>query len=197
MGMIWRYALCAAAAASLASCRGEMPVATMAGFVDRADAASLTVSSIGGDSVVRFVVDDGTLWCADSVVAGNVVEVSYRLPRRDEEPRAIEIAADGTYAAVLGRWTTEEQAELPVDIELLPRGALRQFAPTSLLRFDRWQVDAVRGGAVILAGEAVIAADSVERHPFSVRAVFSSDGVGRMLTVVGEAGPIAVLRKAD
>ena len=123
------YMVCAALAATVVSCRHEMPLQYMAGVVEAASPASLTVRSIAGDSVLMFVVDEATERSGGDAIEGNAVEVCYRGSHDSPELTALSVTGNETYTDVLGRWATGRRAELPVEIELLPRGEVRQTAP--------------------------------------------------------------------
>lgn len=190
-------AVAATAAASVSSCRGERPVLTAAGTVEAATETLITLRNIAGDSTLRLIVDETTAFDGGDVVEGNAVEVRYQASRRGDELHALEVTADVTYPEALGRWATGPRAELPVDVELLPRGAVRQSSPPSLLRFDSWYVDAESGadGRIRITGEAVIAADSIERYPFTVGASVTEDKQGDLLLVEGASGATIRLRR--
>lgn len=192
-------AVAAAAAAAVSSCRGEMPVQVMAGTVEAADETSLTLRNIAGDTTLRLILDEETSFDGGELVEGNAAEVRYRASRRGDELYALEVTADETYPDVMGHWATDARAELPVELELLPRGVLRQSLPPSLLRFDSWYVDAASGvdGRICITGEVVIEADSVERYPFTVGAMLTGDKHGDMLLVEGTSGPAIRLRRVE
>lgn len=196
MGRLRIFAACAAVAA-MPSCRSGMPVQSMAGLVGETTETALSVRNMAGDSVRRFVVDENTVFEGGDAVEGNAVEVLYRASRRGDELLALEVTADETYPAVLGSWATDARAELPVELELLPRGVLRQTAPPALLRFDGWYVDASARGRIFITGEVVIAADSVERYPFTARAELHEDKQGDRLVVEGASGTVVSLHRVE
>lgn len=189
--------VCAALAATLASCRHEMPLQYMAGVVEAASPSSLTVRSIAGDSVLMFVVDEATERSGGDAIEGNAVEVCYRGSHDSPELTALSVTGNETYTDVLGRWATGRRAELPVEIELLPRGEVRQTAPPSLLHFDGWYVDGVQDGRISLTGEVTIVTDTVERYPFTARAELREDERGEMLVVEGASGSVIRMRRAE
>ncbi len=112
--------VCAALAATVVSCRHEMPLQYMAGVVEAVTPSSLTVRSIAGDSVLMFVVDEATERSGGDAIEGNAVEVCYRGSHDSPELTALSVTGNETYTDVLGRWATGRRAELPVEIELLP-----------------------------------------------------------------------------
>lgn len=179
------------------SCRKALPPQRMAGIVTEASDTALAVRNASGDSLLRFVVDETTLFGGGDAVEGNAVEVSYRAVRRSGELHALKVTGDETYAEVLGRWATDARAELPVDVELLPHGALRQLAPPSLLRLDGWYVDGETEGRIHVTGETVIVRDSVERYPFTVRAELHEGNHGDMLVVEGPSGAVVRLHRVE
>lgn len=189
--------VCAALAATVVSCRHEMPLQYMAGVVEAASPASLAVRSIAGDSVLMFVVDEATERSGGDAIEGNAVEVCYRGSHDSPELTALSVTGNETYTDVLGRWATGRRAELPVEIELLPRGEVRQTAPPSLLHFDSWYVDGVQDGRISLTGEVTIVTDTVERYPFTARAELREDERGEMLVVEGASGSVIRMRRAE
>lgn len=191
------YMVCAALAATVVSCRHEMPLQYMAGVVEAVTPASLTVRSIAGDSVLMFVVDEATERSGGDAIEGNAVEVCYRGSHDSPELTALSVTGNETYTDVLGRWATGRRAELPVEIELLPRGEVRQTAPPSLLHFDGWYVDGVQDGRISLTGEVTIVTDTVERYPFTARAELREDERGKMLVVEGASGSVIRMRRAE
>ena len=191
------YMVCAALAATIVSCRHEMPLQYMAGVVEAASPASLTVRSIAGDSVLMFVVDEATERSGGDAIEGNAVEVCYRGSHDSPELTALAVTGNETSTDVLGRWATGRRAELPVEIELLPRGEVRQTAPPSLLHFDGWYVDGVQDGRISLTGEVTIVTDTVERYPFTARAELREDERGEMLVVEGASGSVIRMRRAE
>lgn len=170
--------VCAALATTVVSCRHEMPLQYMAGVVEAVTPSSLTVRSIAGDSVLMFVVDEATERSGGDAIEGNAVEVCYRGSHDSPELTALSVTGNETYTDVLGSWATGRRAELPVEIELLPRGEVRQTAPPSLLHFDGWNVDGVQDGRISLTGEVTIVTDTVERYPFTARAELREDERG-------------------
>lgn len=189
--------MCAALAAVPASCRREMPVQYMAGVVEAASSSSLTVRSIAGDSVLHFVLDETTEYSGGDAIEGNAVEVCYRASHDSPDLSVLSVTGNETYTDVLGRWATGRRAELPVEIELLPRGEVRQIEPPSLLHFDGWYVDGVQDGRISLTGEVTIVTDSVERYPFTARAELREDERGEMLVVEGASGSVIRMRRAE
>ena len=189
--------VCAALAATVVSCRHKMPLQYMAGVVEAVTPASLTVRSIAGDSVLMFVVDEATERSGGDAIEGNAVEVCYRGSHDSPELTALSVTGNETYTDVLGRWATGRRAELPVEIELLPRGEVRQTAPPSLLHFDGWNVDGVQDGRISLTGEVTIVTDTVERYPFTARAELREDERGEMLVVEGASGSVIRMRRAE
>ena len=161
------YMVCAALAATVVSCRHEMPLQYMAGVVEAASPSSLTVRSIAGDSVLMFVVDEATERSGGDAIEGNAVEVCYRGSHDSPELTALSVTGNETYTDVLGRWATGRRAELPVEIELLPRG------------------------------EVTIVTDTVERYPFTARAELREDERGEMLVVEGASGSVIRMRRAE
>lgn len=88
-----------------------------------------------------YIVNDGTAFSGGGIIEGNVAEVVY-LPSEDEEslPIAQSVVADVTYPRIVGRWRTDKEDALQVDLHLKPHGEIEQIAPDGTLVFDSWQL---------------------------------------------------------
>jgi hypothetical protein len=129
----------------LAACHKQVDPITLAGFVQSADEDQLTLTN---DSIPsrRFLIDESTLLEGGAMIEGNIVEVIY-LPSQIEgtAPTALHIITDKTYSEALGRWATEGESRLPIDITLLPHGRIEQSQPNDILRFERWELSSKEG----------------------------------------------------
>ena len=129
----------------LVACHKPAEPISISGFVHSADEEQLTLTN---DSIPsrRFLIDESTLIEGGEMVEGNIVEVIY-LPSEVEgsAPTALHIITDKTYTESLGRWATEGESRLPIDITLLPHGRIEQSQPNDILRFERWELTAEEG----------------------------------------------------
>lgn len=129
----------------LVACHKPAEPISISGFVHSADEEQLTLTN---DSIPsrRFLIAESTLIEGGEMAEGNIVEVIY-LPSEVEgsAPTALHIITDKTYTESLGRWATEEESRLPIDITLLPHGRIEQSQPNDILRFERWELTAEEG----------------------------------------------------
>ena len=129
----------------LVACHKPAEPISISGFVHSADEEQLTLTN---DSIPsrRFLIDESTLIEGGEMAEGNIVEVIY-LPSEVEgsTPTALHIITDKTYTESLGRWATEGESRLPIDITLLPHGRIEQSQPNDILRFERWELTAEEG----------------------------------------------------
>ena len=87
-----------------------------------------------------YVVDDNTLFSGGTVMEGNIAEVIF-LPSDDETlPVAQSVTADVTYPRIIGRWTTDKDDELQIDLVLQPHGKIEQRRPDTVISFESWQL---------------------------------------------------------
>lgn len=129
----------------LVACHKPAEPISISGFVHSADEEQLTLTN---DSIPsrRFLIAESTLIEGGEMAEGNIVEVIY-LPSEVEgtTPTALHIITDKTYTESLGRWATEGESRLPIDITLLPHGRIEQSQPNNILRFERWELTAEEG----------------------------------------------------
>lgn len=129
----------------LVACHKPAEPISISGFVHSADEEQLTLTN---DSIPsrRFLIAESTLIEGGEMAEGNIVEVIY-LPSEVEgtTPTALHIITDKTYTESLGRWATEGESRLPIDITLLPHGRIEQSQPNDILRFERWELTAEEG----------------------------------------------------
>ena len=85
-----------------------------------------------------------------ALTEGNIAEIIF-LPTEEPsaQPYAERVTADRTYPQALGRWTTDKDATLKIDIELLPHGNITHHSPYEVLRFERWQITAQENTIVL------------------------------------------------
>ena len=123
------------------SCRTPVEPQTVAGYI--VGTPSTEQITIAGDTigVRRFNISDKTLIEGGTLVEGNIAEIVF-IPTTEPNtlPDATLITTDKTYSQALGRWTTNDKAQLKIDIELQPHGRIAQNAPSDVLRFERWQI---------------------------------------------------------
>lgn len=129
----------------LVACHKPAEPISISGFVHSADEEQLNLTN---DSIPsrRFLIAESTLIEGGEMAEGNIVEVIY-LPSEVEgaTPTALHIITDKTYTESLGRWATEEESRLPIDITLLSHGRIEQSQPNDILRFERWELTAEEG----------------------------------------------------
>lgn len=91
-----------------------------------------------------FVIDDNTTYDESTFYEGNIAEVMY-LPAdtESEQPIATNIISDPTYPHMLGRWHTDKDDKLQIDIVLQSHGKILQIAPTEVLQFSNWQLTGI------------------------------------------------------
>ena len=91
-----------------------------------------------------FAIDSDTSCDEGAYYEGNIAEVTY-MPADEEGllPQAINIASDMTYPRVQGRWQTDKDDKLHIDIILQPFGKVAQILPTDILQFNSWQLTGV------------------------------------------------------
>ena len=127
-------------ALSLIACREEVEPQIGAGYIVRN--ATEEQITIVGDTIPQstFLIDESTLIEGGALIEGNIAEIIF-LPTEDgATPQALQVTADRTYPQALGRWATDKDASLTIDMELLPHGRIAQHAPSDVLRFERWQI---------------------------------------------------------
>lgn len=91
-----------------------------------------------------FAIDENTMRDEGAYYEGNIAEVEY-MPATEEgeRPLALDITTDPTYPRMLGRWHTDKDDKLQIDIILQAHGKVLQVAPTEILQFTRWQLTGV------------------------------------------------------
>ena len=129
-------------ATTLISCRqAEVEPMIAAGYIESAMPDESII--IKGDTIgVRhFAIDEQTVFEGGEMAEGNIAEIIYMPAEEEGElPLALTITTDETYPKSLGRWATEGNVPLQVDIELQPRGVIVQHEPQQALRFTSWQL---------------------------------------------------------
>ena len=137
-----RVALYTLMAILLLSCRKQQEPQSIAGYIidttNRNQIILFVPDSIPAER--SYVVDDNTLFSGGTVMEGNIAEVIY-LPSDDETlPVAQSVTADVTYPRIIGRWTTDKDDELQIDLELQPHGKIEQRRPDTVISFESWQL---------------------------------------------------------
>lgn len=209
--------LLAVSALCIMACSRTEQAQSVAGYIaDGTTEQMLIVDSMRSGKLLQFMIDDQTLYEADELIEGNIVEVAY-IPTEDEQtPIAQEITTDETYPKVLGRWALLGGERLPIDITLLPHGKIEQTLPSDILRYESWQLiakeDTVRlFGRLSLPpiiekrskedkakssaeNEEVVVPQRRERA-FTATAVVGIEGDRRTLTIVTDRGAKSTLYK--
>ena len=124
------------------SCRPQPEPQSIAGYIidtqNSNEIVLLVPDSIPAER--SYIVNDNTLFSGGGIVDGNIAEVIY-LPTEDgSQPVAQSVTADVTYPRIIGRWTTDKDDALQIDILLRPHGKITQRQPSSTLIFESWQL---------------------------------------------------------
>ena len=126
----------------LLSCRKQQEPQSIAGYIIDTTNSNQIILFVP-DSIPAersYVVDDNTLFSGGTVMEGNIAEVIF-LPSDDETlPVAQSVTADVTYPRIIGRWTTDKDDELQIDLELQPHGKIEQRRPDTVISFESWQL---------------------------------------------------------
>ena len=124
------------------SCRKQQEPQSIAGYIIDTTNSNQIILFVP-DSIPAersYVVDDNTLFSGGTVMEGNIAEVIF-LPSDDETlPVAQSVTADVTYPRIIGRWTTDKDDELQIDLELQPHGKIEQHRPDTVISFESWQL---------------------------------------------------------
>ena len=124
------------------SCRKQQEPQSIAGYIIDTTNSNQIILFVP-DSIPAersYVVDDNTVFSGGTVMEGNIAEVIF-LPSDDETlPVAQSVTADVTYPRIIGRWTTDKDDELQIDLELQPHGKIEQRRPDTVISFESWQL---------------------------------------------------------
>ena len=124
------------------SCRKQQEPQSIAGYIIDTTNSNQIILFVP-DSIPAersYVVDDNTLFSGGTVMEGNIAEVIF-LPSDDETPPVAQsVTADVTYPRIIGRWTTDKDDELQIDLELQPHGKIEQRRPDTVISFESWQL---------------------------------------------------------
>ena len=124
------------------SCRKQQEPQSIAGYIIDTTNSNQIILFVP-DSIPAersYVVDDNTMFSGGTVMEGNIAEVIF-LPSDDETlPVAQSVTADVTYPRIIGRWTTDKDDELQIDLELQPHGKIEQRRPDTVISFESWQL---------------------------------------------------------
>lgn len=124
------------------SCRKQQEPQSIAGYIIDTTNSNQIILFVP-DSIPAersYVVDDNTLFSGGTVMEGNIAEVIF-LPSDDETlPVAQSVTADVTYPRIIGRWTTDKDDELQIDLVLQPHGKIEQHRPDTVISFESWQL---------------------------------------------------------
>lgn len=124
------------------SCRKQQEPQSIAGYIIDTTNSNQIILFVP-DSIPAersYVVDNNTLFSGGTVMEGNIAEVIF-LPSDDETlPIAQSVTADVTYPRIIGRWTTDKDDELQIDLVLQPHGRIEQRRPDTVISFESWQL---------------------------------------------------------
>ena len=206
----------AVALALTCACHREQPPQYIAGFISEIESEQLiAIDSMGSGIIHRFTIDENTQYQSSGLIEGNVAEVMY-IPSEDEQtPTAISITTDDTYPKVLGRWGTLDGEKMPIEIELLTRGKIRQHTPEAILEYTSWQLLA-KEDTIRLIGrlslppivekdkkkekdkESEVVQPAPRREQaFTTIAVVGTEGDRRTLTLITNKGTKSTLYKKE
>ena len=135
------------------SCGRQVEPQYVAGYITEINDAQITLNVIDSiSSVQRFTLDSNTICDEGSYYEGNIAEVKYMpAEKEDESAHALSVTSDPTYPRVRGRWQTDKDDKLQIDIILQPYGKISQLLPTEILQFTNWQITGVEN-EIILQG---------------------------------------------
>lgn len=124
------------------SCSEQVEPQSVAGYIIDTPNSNLIILSVP-DSIPserRYTINDDTQFSGGGIVEGNIAEVIY-IPTEDgTQPIAQSVVADVTYPRIIGRWATDKEDDLQIDLLLQPHGVVKQQLPTETLLFDCWQL---------------------------------------------------------
>lgn len=206
----------AVALALTCACHREQPPQYIAGFISEIESEQLiAIDSMGSGIIHRFTIDENTQRQSSGLIEGNVAEVMYIPTEEEQTPTAISITTDDTYPKVLGRWGTPDGEKMPIEIELLTRGRIRQHTPEAILEYTSWQLLA-KEDTIRLIGHLSLppivekekktakTEDNEEIQPaprreqaFTTIAVVGTEGDRRTLTLITNKGTKSTLYKKE
>ena len=207
---------CAIALALACACHREQPPQYIAGFISEIESEQLiAIDSMGSGVIHRFTIDENTQRQSSGLIEGNVAEVMYIPTEEEQTPAAINITTDDTYPKVLGRWGTPDGEKMPIEIELLTRGKIRQHTPEAILEYTSWQLLA-KEDTIRLIGRLSLPpivekdkkkekdkeSEEVQPAPrreqaFTTIAVVGTEGDRRTLTLITNKGTKSTLYKKE
>ena len=210
---IYFYAI---ALALICACHREQPPQYIAGFISEIESEQLiAIDSMGSGIIHRFTIDENTQRQSSGLIEGNVAEVMYIPTEEEQTPAAINITTDDTYPKVLGRWSTLDSEKMPIEIELLTRGKIRQHTPEAILEYTSWQLLA-KEDTIRLIGRLSLPpiveknkkkekdkeSEEVQPAPrreqaFTTIAVVGTEGDRRTLTLITNKGTKSTLYKRE
>lgn len=127
---------------SALSCREQVEPQSIAGYIIDTPNSNLIILSVP-DSIPserRYIINDDTQFSGGGIVEGNIAEVIYMPAEDGEQPIAQSVTADVTYPRIIGRWTTDKDDELQIDLVLQPHGKIEQRRPDTVISFESWQL---------------------------------------------------------
>ena len=207
---------CAIALALTCACHREQPPQYIAGFISEVSLGQyIVIDSMGSGFTKHFIVDENTQYQESGLIEGNVAEVMYIPTEEEQTPAAINITTDDTYPKVLGRWSTLDSEKMPIEIELLTRGKIRQHTPEAILEYTSWQLLA-KEDTIRLIGRLSLPpiveknkkkekdkeSEEVQPAPrreqaFTATAVVGTEGDIRTLTLITDKGTKSTLYKRE
>ena len=127
------------------ACRKHVEPQYIAGYITAVSDNQITLNVPDSTPSKRlFAINDNTTCDEGSYYEGNIAEILYMPTDKEEELHtAINITSNSTYPRMLGRWQTDKDDKLQIDIVLQPRGKVLQIAPSEILQFQNWQLTGV------------------------------------------------------
>lgn len=124
------------------SCRKQQEPQSIAGYIIDTTNSNQIILFVP-DSIPAersYVVDNNTLFSGGTVMEGNIAEVIFLPSDNETLPVAQSVTADVTYPRIIGRWTTDKDDELQIDLVLQPHGKIEQRRPDTVISFESWQL---------------------------------------------------------
>lgn len=127
------------------ACQRQIEPQSIAGYIIDTSNSNQIILSVP-DSIPAersYIINDNTTFSGGGVVEGNIAEVIYMPAEEGEMPIAQSVTADVTYPRIIGRWRSDKDDELQIDLLLQPHGHITQNIPEGTLIFDSWQLTGV------------------------------------------------------
>lgn len=146
-------------------CSSPTPYMRLVGYIDAGSNDSLLIVKPKDDlsKELFFRIDENTKVNRAELIEGNIVEVEYMAPSTSVKYNASVVTTNTIYPKLIGRWVSKDKQGIKVDIELCPNGIIEQYAPKSILQFERWQL-ASQDGLIEIIGTLSIPSEDIENQ---------------------------------